>query len=126
MLWYSFLDKWGGFIKKFINWSLSNNNIVVIDNKNIECDYEKDKYIKYYEDEDTVNIVDLENKLYIRKTKEFIFKIDFINNIFSYDLTEKEISLRDKLLYSNINIKDTISMTYSLDKEEKKIIIQIL
>ena len=81
MLCYSFLEKRGDYIKQLINWSLLNDGKIIIDNKNIECDYEANKFISYIDDNKTSNYIDLVKKIYIRENDEFRFKIDFENTM---------------------------------------------
>ena len=54
-------------------------------------------------------------------------EIDFANNTFNFLLKEKKRELSNKLLSSELIIKDDIiTLKYALDNEEKKIIIQML
>lgn len=118
--------KRGDYIKKLVNWSLLSDKNIIIENKNIECEFEKDKFIKYIEKDNTSNLVNLKDKIYIRENDEFIFEIDFENKEFKYLLKEKDIKLVDKIL-CEIQIKaDSIKMTYQLDEEKKEIIIHLL
>lgn len=126
MLCYSFLEKRGDYIKKLINWSLLNDQKLVINNKNIECEYEINKFIKYKEDQNTINIVDIENQIYIRENNEFMFKIDFNSNKFSYTLKENNINIEDKIECAFIKNADKFILKYKLDDAEKNIMIQIL
>lgn len=126
MLCYSFLEKRGDYIKKLINWSLLNDGEVVIDNKNVVCDYEVNKFIKYLENKDTTNVIDLVKKVYTRENNEFIFKIDFSNNTFSYLLKENNINIEDKIKCSFEKKDNNIILKYQLDEEEKEIVIHIL
>lgn len=125
MLCYSFLEKRGDYIKKLINWSLLNDGEVVINNKKVTCEYEVDKFIKYYE-EKTINIIDINNKIYLRENNEFIFKIDFNKKIFSYYLKENDIKLEDDINCIFNNKNNIINLKYTLDEEEREIIIHLL
>lgn len=126
MLCYSFLEKRGDYIKKLINWSLLNDGEVVIDNKNVVCEYEVDKFIKYLDNDNAINVVDLKNKIYFRENNEFIFKIDFNKMLFSYTLKEQNIFIEDKINCQIIINKDFINLKYKIDEEEKIIIIHLL
>ena len=126
MLCYSFLEKRGDYIKTFINWSLLNDGLIVILNKNVECEYVVNKYIKYKEDNDTFNLINLEEDYYLRENNEFVFKIDFKNNLFSYTLKENNITIEDKVECQITKNDRIINLKYRLDDEEKEIIIQIL
>ncbi len=114
----------GGFIRKII-WQLFNNKEKIIDKKDVLCEFENN-IIKYIED-DGVNILDLNNKIYERENKDYKLKIDVVNNTFMFNLKEKNYTLNNKLLSSSLDIKDDIiTLNYALDNEEKKIIIQML
>lgn len=114
----------GDFIKK-IRWQLYNNNELIINNENAKCEYQ-DNVIKYEED-DGLNTIDLNKKSYIRENKEYRMEIDFANNTFNFLLKEKKRELSNKLLSSELTIKDDIiTLKYALDNEEKKIVIQML
>jgi len=121
-----FLVKRSDYIKKFINWRLLNDGIIVIDNKNIECEYEVNKFIKYKENDNTINYIDLEKQLYIRDNNEFMFKIDFINKVFNYNLKSENVMLEDSIKCQFKISNNVVEMKYNLDDEEKSIIIQIL
>lgn len=127
MICYSFLRKKkeiGDFIKK-INWQLYNNEKLIINNENVLCDY-NDKIIKYKE-KDGINIINLKEEQYMRENQEYMMQIDFKNNTFKFILKEKNHILNDSLTSSKMVIlKDTITMMYKLDEEEKKIIIHLL
>lgn len=114
----------GDFIKK-IRWQLYNNDKLIINNDNAKCEYQ-DNVIKYDED-DGLNTIDLNKKSYIRENKEYRMEIDFANNTFNFLLKEKKRELSNKLLSSELTIKDDIiTLKYALDNEEKKIVIQML
>ncbi len=89
------------------------------------CEYEENQYLKYIEDNNQ-NLIDLINKIYIRENEEFIFKIDFNHQQFSYILKENNYRMENKIDSCAFAMNDTITLTYNLDDEEKKIIIQIL
>lgn len=126
MLCYSLLEKRGDCIKKYINWNLYSDGKLVVENNNIECEYEENNFIKYVENNDTFNVVNLKDNEFTRENNDFIFKIDFKNNEFSYLLKEKNITLNDKLICNIIKEKDYIKLIYQLDEEEKELVIQIL
>jgi len=126
MICYICLEKRGDYIKKLINWSLLSDEKVVINNKKIECEYKDKEFIKYKEGNDTINLVDIKKKLYKRENDEFIFKIDFEKSVFSYILKENNIKLEDKIICYFIQNSNEYILKYTLDEEEKKIIIQVL
>ena len=108
-----------------INWSLFNDDKIIIANENVECEFVVNKFIKYLEN-DTSNYIDLENKIYIRENNEFMFKIDYKNNLFNYILKENNIKLENEIDCEFIINDNEIILKYKIDEEEKKIIIQIL
>ncbi len=114
----------GDLIKR-INWQLFNNDELIINNENVECEY-KDKIIKYKE-EDGINIIDLENQIYKRDSKEYLMQINIKNNTFKFTLKEKNRILSDNLTNSSIEKKDNdIIIKYQIEDEVKKIIIHLL
>ena len=124
MLYYNGLYKRGDSIKKLINWCLLNNGKKIIDTKKCECEYNKKELI--YNEKDASNKIDLNNKIYLRENKDYLFKVDFKNNKFLYKLKEKNIEVEDKLKDSSIEIGKKITLNYSLDDKEKTIIIDLL
>lgn len=125
MLCYSCLEKRGDYIKKFIKWQLISNNKEVI-NEEVECEYENN-IIRYLEDNNTINIVDLNKDIYIRENEEFTFKIDFKNRLFDYILKKEELSIENAAIDAEISKDNSkIHLKYNLGEEEKKeIIIQL-
>ena len=102
-----------------------NNNKIIINKEKVECEVENNK-IKYNEEDNTINIVDLINNIYIRESNNFLFKIDFNKEIFSYTLKEKNVTFSNQLLSCSILKEEKIILKYKLDEEEKMIIIQML
>lgn len=125
MLCYSLIEKRGDYIKKYINWKLISNNEVVINNELVECEFE-DSILKYYEDKDTINIVDLKNDVYIRENSEFTFKIDFKNRCFDYILKKEDLSIKNASLEATIEKDKEIHLKYNLGDDIKEIIIHLL
>lgn len=126
MLCYSFLDVWGDYIKKLINWTLKSNGNIIIDNKKVICEFVSDQYIKYIDSDGCSNIINLENSYYLRNNNEFIFKIDYLNNLFVYTLKDNNINIEDKIKCVFTYTKNDISLKYCLDNEEKEILVKIL
>ena len=89
------------------------------------CEYEENKYLKYKDDE-ALNYIDLKEKIYTRENNDFFFKIDFQNKKFKYLLKEKNYKLEDNLDNCSIIENKKIILKYSLDTEEKEIIIHLL
>ena len=125
MLCYSFLDKRGDLIKKIINWMLKDNNEVIINNQAVECSFSDDIII--YNENSNINIIDIKNKTYKRENDEFSFTIDFKNKSFKYILKEKDYLIENKLTKAVFSQnKNIYNLIYSMDEEEKEIIIELL
>lgn len=119
-----FQKKRGDCIKRRINWTLKNNNEVIINHENELCEFKENDYLKYIEN-DTSNFIDLKNEIYIRENNEFIFKIDFKNKLVFYTLKEKDLTFEDKV-EGNFNYKDDIFIQYKLNDEEKTIMVHLI
>ena len=103
---------------------LFNNDNLIINNKDDMCEF-KNNIIKY-KDKDGINVIDLNNKKYERENKEYILKIDFNDNSFNFILKEENHIINSTINNSSFNILDNkIILKYSIDDEEKKIIIQL-
>lgn len=125
MLCYSLIEKRGDCIKKLINWKLISNNEEVVNNEFVECEFENN-ILKYNED-NTLNIIDLNNQSYERKNEDFTFAIDFKNRCFNYILIKDNLSIENAKLDGEMEYENNIiTLKYNLGEEEKKIIIQIL
>lgn len=99
---------------------------MIINKEKVICEYEENKYIKYIEEDNIINYIDLVNDIYTRETSEFTFKIDFNNKKISYLLKEKNALFESDLNKCNIIKNNEIILNYKIDDEDKKIIIQIL
>ena len=89
------------------------------------CEFKEDVYLKYIEDGVT-NFIDFKNSFYIRENNEYLLKIDFKKNNFSYTLKENDYNLSSEISSCKLIIEKDIILEYSLDTEIKKIIVQIL
>jgi len=125
MICYICLEKRGDYIKKYINWKLINNNEVIINNENIECEFDNN-IIKYIEDKETINLIDLDKEIYIRENNEFIFEIDFKNRLLNYILKENDLSINNASIEASFIKDNPIILKYNLGDEEKEIVIHIL
>lgn len=126
MLCYSFLEKRGDYIKKFINWKLISNNNEVVNNEFVECEFDNN-IIKYLENNNTMNIIDLNKNTYKRENDEFAFEIDFNNRLFNYILKKEELSIENASIDADIKKNDSeILLKYDLGEDIKEIIIQLL
>ena len=112
-------------IIKLINWCLLNDKKIVKNFENVECEF-NNKILEFKEDDNTLNKIDLINYKYIRETNEFSFKVDFKTKECHYNLKELN-KIFSMPIDGEITKKDNeIILKYSLDDEEKQIIIQIL
>lgn len=120
------IDKRGDYIKKLINWQLSSNNLVVLKRDSVECEF-VNNIITFHEDENTINEIDIDKKTFRRENKDFMFKIDFINQTFNYHLKIEDLSIENAQIDANLKTyNDHIILQYNLGDETKEIIIHIL
>lgn len=126
LLWYSSSSKKrGDYIKKLINWCLLENNEIIVDNKNIECNYKENEYLEYIEDK-YINKIDINNKIYTRDCDEYTFIIDFNNQKQIITLKDKKMDFSSKI-EGNIKIENNIiNLKYNNSDSDKEIIIYIL
>ena len=126
MIWYiSSSKKRGDYIKKIINWCLLVDNKTIINEKNKECNYIIDKLLEYNE-KDFKNIVDLENKLYIRDGIDYKIVIDFNKMQQIITLKDKNLDFFMDIEGSINNSNNIINIKYNNSDGNKEIIIQIL
>lgn len=111
-------------MKTYINWSLFSDKELVLDKKKVICTYEKNKYI-LYKDTDEINEMDLQNKLFKRKTKELSMEIDFKEKTAMFDFAENGKCKFDieSVWYFE---KDKLTLLYKMDDSIKKVIVDIL
>ena len=112
-------------IIKLINWCLLNDKKIVKNFENVECEF-NNKILEFKEDDNALNKIDLINDKYTRETDEFTFQVNFKTKECHYNLKElnKSFSMN---IDGEITIENNkITLRYSLDDEEKQIIIQIL
>ena len=64
----------------FINWSLYNNDKLVLKNKIKNFTYEKANFLEI-KDEYGLHKIDLKRKIYEKNDGNVIFRIDFVNNL---------------------------------------------
>ena len=102
---------------------LYNNNDIIIKNEKVWCEIDN-KIIKYQE-EDSLNIIDLNKKIYTRENKEYFLKIDFNKQEFVYTLKDIDKSVLHNLDKCSITEDNDIELIYSIGEEEKKIIIHL-
>ena len=112
-------------IIKLINWCLLNDKKIVKNFENVECEF-NNKILEFKEDDKTFNKVDLNNNKYTRETAEFIFQIDFNKKECHYNLKELNKNFSMSIDSEIIKKNNKIILKYSLDDEEKQIIIQML
>ncbi len=81
--------------------------------------------IKFQEDNDTVNIIDKEKKLYQRINNDYTLEIDFQKYLFSLKLKDEDLKTQEVKINCEFIESDGLILIYKLDKEEKKIIVKI-
>ncbi len=109
---------------KQMNLRLYNNNEEILNINNIE--YEIDNDVITYKEDAYINKVDINNKMFIRENKEYKIMLDFLNEVQTILIKDKDIVFNEKLdgfIKKNNNI---INIKYNSFDEEKKIIIDLL
>ncbi len=81
--------------------------------------------IIFYKEDNVDNIIDLNNKTYTRENNEYIFKVDFQKKEFLYTLKDINKTILHNLTKCSIKIESDIELIYSLDDEEKRILIHL-
>lgn len=105
-----------------IDWTLTSNGEDLIHIEDALCEYSKENYLKFLENE-VINLIDLKNKLYKRKSKEYNMEIDFNNNICNFKFDTGESCSFD--INSTMEVfNNEIKLRYILDDEEK--VVKIL
>lgn len=108
-------------MKKIIDWQLFSAEESIVLLKDASCDYEENKIISLENDEEK-NIIDIENKMYIRVTKDSNFVIDFNNKTILFKLDDKEFLF--DLPYAEFkHTGKRFELLYKLDDEIKKIVV---
>ena len=108
-----------------MNWSLLEDNHVIIDNKKVECSYIKEKKISYIENKYN-NEIDLLNKIYIRECDEYKILLDFNKKEQVIILKDKDIIVSSKIDgYMNIS-NNIINLKYNNGDSEKEIVVELL
>lgn len=107
----------------FINWSLYNNDKLILKNKIKNFKYEKDKFFEIT-DKYGIHKIDLKSKIYEKIDGNVIFRIDFVNNlcIIILDSDKKFEFLIDTSWHYQNNIWQ---LSYILEDENKQIIIEL-
>ena len=106
-----------------IDWQLASEKSVLIDLKDVYCNYEKDTFIEFIES-DITNYIDLKNKRYKRTSNEYTMEIDFLNNICSFTFPTEEncdFDITTKFIKNDNEIK----LKYKIDDDEKIITIKL-
>ena len=106
-----------------IDWQLASEKSVLIDLKDVYCNYEKDTFIEFIES-DITNYIDLKNKRYKRTSNEYTMEIDFINSICSFAFPTEENCVFD-ITTKFIKNDNEIKLKYKIDDDEKIITIKL-
>lgn len=108
-------------LQQIINWKLKNNNQTITEKLNEKCEINNN--IIEYKEENSINIIDINNKIYKRTTLEYEMIIDFKESTSTFDLKDKGSYCFD--IKTSFEKKDNlIIMKYYLD-DEKTIIIEM-
>lgn len=106
-----------------INWSLYSNEKLVLRKTIKRFKYEKDNYI-CLKDKYGTHYIDLKSKVYEKKDGNVIFRIDFVNNLCIIILdSDKKFEVEINCSWQNEQNKWIL--TYSLDDEEKRIMVEL-
>ncbi len=107
-----------------IDWKLFNNNKLLVHRKNVSVIYDYNNKL-IYETTDEYNEIDFKMKKYIRRTNELEMIIEFENNICIFDFKEEgncKIDIKSSFKLDG----DDIILKYTIDEDEKKIIINLI
>ena len=124
---YSGEEKRSDYIKNCINWTLFNNNSVVLEYNSVTCHIIDFDLI--FKEKDALNKVNLNSYEYVRENDEFILHIDFKKGLFSYKLKNNdEINIDNVKIFTEIEDKQNkIILKYAIDETEvKRIEIEFL
>lgn len=123
---YILIEKRGDCIKKLINWKLLSDNVEVVYKENEECEFDNN-ILTYYEEDNTVNIINIVEKSYKRENKEFTFNVDFKNRCFNYTLKPENLSIENAKIDASFEyINKNIVLKYNLGDENKELIIKFI
>ena len=100
-----------------IDWRLLTNNEEVINDQNKIVEYAND--IIKYTDEYGIHEVDICNKIYIKKSPDNIFKIDFDNNLLTISFDSQTLKFDIQSEFNEIN--NGWQLCYSLGEEQQVI-----
>lgn len=100
-----------------IDWKLKNGEEIVIDEKNKLVKI--DDNVIYYNDEYGTHVIDRNNKIYERRSRSDIFKVDFKTSVLSVEFDNFKQKYDIKTKYEEKN--NIIRLTYSLGDEKKVI-----
>ena len=111
------------YISQLIDWSLKNNEELIIDLKNVSCTYKNNEYLLFKEDGVT-NEIDLNNRLYKRIASNYNMEIDFNICVCKFafqtgETCEFDITGSMEILNKKIRIR------YSYETEVKEINITL-
>ena len=100
-----------------------NDNKIIVNNKKVKCEINNNIII--YKEDNISNIIDLNKEIYIRESDEFKFLVDFKKREFAYTLKDIDKTILHNLTKCSIKNDKDIELIYSIDDEEKKIIIHL-
>lgn len=103
----------------YINWQLLSDNKVIIDEANKKVDFQDN--ILTYEDKYGVHTVDVNKKIYERRSPDNIFRVNFFNNTLDIIFDNHNLTYDIESKFSKN--EEEIRLYYSLGDEKKIIII---
>ncbi|MFI3260766.1 MAG: hypothetical protein R3Y13_03540 [bacterium] len=104
---------------QYIDWMLFSDKKLLLCKKNEQAKYEINKDLIYETDKE-YNKIDLEKKLFIRKTDELYMELNFIEKTCKFDF-ENEGSCKFDIECGWEEQIDEITLTYNLDDSEKNV-----
>jgi hypothetical protein len=118
LLCYNVLEK-GGVLEVNLNWTLKNNDKILIARKNQKALLE-DKHLLIYKKDLESNKINLLEKKYLRETDEYLMEIDFKEKTCSF-LFPKEGKTTFDIECKLNETEKYIEMCYKIDDNIKKI-----
>lgn len=107
----------------FINWSLYNNDKLILNNTIKDFKYLKDEYLEI-KDKYGQHKIDIKQKIYEKKDGNVLFRIDFVNNLCIIILDSDKRFMYN--IESDWNYHDDIwTLSYKMEDENKQIIIEL-
>ncbi len=108
-------------MKKRVDWVLKNNSYEIVVNSGIMSEFIPKKEIVVYEN-DAKNKIDIAARIYERQCSDYVMTVDFKKGICSFVFSSEDKCSFD-VKASFLETKNSIVLKYSLDEDEKEIIV---